>query len=102
MLLQSMGLAHLDTRDLYSLLLIAICASFAIGWIMDLIMRNVGFGAIGNSIVSLLGIGAGLALYQRTYGNVGTPNVFVLLTYIVGTVMATLVLCSNLRRFLKL
>jgi uncharacterized membrane protein YeaQ/YmgE (transglycosylase-associated protein family) len=101
-MIQLIGLSHLADKELFLLALIATCASFAVGWIMDLIMRQVGFGIFGNTFICILGILAGLFLYNRYYGRLTSPDVAVVLTFVTVTVMTMLVTFSITRRVLKL
>jgi hypothetical protein len=101
-MLRFMGLADLGGSELVLLTLIAACTSFAIGWIMDLIMNRVGFGILGNSFISMLGIGSGLAGYRYFYRVIDLSTLPVVILFIVFSIMFLLVALSWLRRVLKL
>ncbi|MFM9973322.1 MAG: hypothetical protein ACKVON_01955 [Beijerinckiaceae bacterium] len=101
-MLQLIGLSHLANKELFLLALIATCASFAVGWIMDLIMRNVGFGNFGNTFICLMGILGGLFLYNRFYGRLASPDIAMVMIFVIGTVMILLVILSITRRFLRM
>ena len=96
------GLSHLSDKELFLIALIGICASFAIGWIMHLIMDRVGFGIFGNAFISLLGLFLGASAYSHYYGRLNSPNLPVLMTFLVASVMLHLVVLSVLRRLLRL
>jgi uncharacterized membrane protein YeaQ/YmgE (transglycosylase-associated protein family) len=101
-LLAYLGLTHLNNQDIWLLLLVAICLSIALGWVMDLIMRNVGFGTFGNCFISLLGIVVGLAGYHYLYKAYSLRNMPITLFFVVGSIMSLLLILSWLRRVLKL
>ena len=96
------GLAHLTDKEQYLLLVIAICCSFAIGWVMNLIMGRAGFGIFGNACVTMIGIFVGLMSYNRFYGRMTSPDISVLFTFVIASVMLHLVLLSAIRRLMRL
>jgi uncharacterized membrane protein YeaQ/YmgE (transglycosylase-associated protein family) len=96
------GLSHLSDSELYLLLLVAVCCALAVGWIMDLIMDHVGFGIFGNAGVALLGMYVGLYLYNTYYGKLTSPDIFMVLSFTIASVMVHLVVLSVLRRVLRL
>jgi uncharacterized membrane protein YeaQ/YmgE (transglycosylase-associated protein family) len=101
-LLTYLGLTQLSDKELFLLLLLAICVSMILGWIMDLIMRNVGFGVFGNSFVSLLGIATGLAAFHYFYRAYDLRTTPITLLFVVCSIMGLLVLLSWLSRILKI
>jgi uncharacterized membrane protein YeaQ/YmgE (transglycosylase-associated protein family) len=101
-MMQLIGLSHLANKELLLLALIGTCASFAVGWIMHLIMRQVGFGIFGNTFICGLGILTGLFLYNRFYGRLTSPDIVMVLTFVTVAVMTLLVTLSITRRVLKL
>jgi hypothetical protein len=101
-LLTYLGLTHLSNQDLSLLSLVAVCLSIALGWVMDLIMRNVGFGVFGNCFISLLGIATGLAGFHYVYRQYTLVTIPITLFFVVASIMSLLVILSWLRRTLKL
>lgn len=101
-MLKLIGLAHLSDKELFLLALVATCACFAVGWIMDMIMDRVGFGIFGNAAVAMLGILVGLYAYSNHYGSMTSPNLQLVIGFIVASVMLHLVTLSILRRVLRL
>jgi hypothetical protein len=97
-----MGLTHLNNTELALLMLLAVCFSIALGWAMDLIMRRVGFGIFGNSFICLLGIALGLASFIWVYRVYDPRTTIIVLLFVVGSIMALLMLLSWLSRVLKL
>jgi len=101
-MLKLIGLAHLSDKELFLLALIAVCCCFMIGWIMDMIMDNVGFGIFGNSAVAMLGILVGLYAYSNHYGSMTRPNMQIVVGFVLASVMLHLVGLSVIRRVLRL
>lgn len=101
-MLKLIGLAHLSDKELFLLGLVAICCSFAVGWIMDMIMERTGFGIFGNAVVAMLGILVGLYAYSNHYGSMTSPNLQVVIGFVVASVMMHLVGFSVARRVLRL
>lgn len=101
-MLKLIGLAHLSDRELFLLALVAICCSLAVGWIMDMILDRVGFGMLGNAAVAMLGIFVGLYAYSQHYGSMTSPNLQMVMGFLVASVMLHLVGLSVLRRMLRL
>ena len=101
-MLKLIGLAHLSSKEIYLVGLIAICCCFAVGWIMDLIMERAGFGILGNAAVSLLGVLVGLYAYSNHYGSMTNPQVQFLFGFIIASVMLHLVGLSLIRRVLRI
>jgi len=101
-MLKLIGLAHLSDKELFLLALVATCCCFAVGWIMDMIMDKVGFGIFGNAAVAMLGIQVGLYAYSNHYGSMTSPNLQLVIAFIVASVMLHLVGLSIVRRVLRL
>jgi uncharacterized membrane protein YeaQ/YmgE (transglycosylase-associated protein family) len=96
------GLSHLSTNEQLLIVLVAICASLTVGWIMDMIMGPTGFGLFGNAIVAIVGIVVGTWVYHHYLGSMKSPDIARLMGVIIASVMLHLVLCSVLRRVLRL
>jgi ABC-type branched-subunit amino acid transport system permease subunit len=96
------GLSHLTDKEHYLLLVIAICCSFAVGWIMDLIMGRVGFGIFGNAGVTMVGIFVGLMIYNNYYGRLTSPEISMAIAFAIASVMLHLVVLSVMRRVMRL
>ncbi len=101
-MLKLIGLAHLSDKELFLVALIATCCCFAVGWIMDMIMEKVGFGIFGNAVVALFGIFVGLYAYNNHYGSMTSPNLKIVMAFLVASVMLHLVGFSVLRRVLRM
>jgi hypothetical protein len=96
------GLGHLSSNEQFLLLLVAVCVSLGIGWVMDMIMERIGFGMIGNAGISIFAIFAGLYAYNTYYGRMSSPDIMVVIAFVVTSVMMHLVVLSILRRVLKI
>jgi hypothetical protein len=101
-MLQLIGLSHLSDKELLLLIFIAICCSLAVGWIMDLIMRRIGFGIFGNAFVCMFGILLGIGLYNRFYGRMTSPEPMMVMAFALTSIMLSLVILSLLRRMLRM
>ena len=101
-MLKFAGLTHLSDKELFLIALIAVCCSFAVGWVMHLIMDRSGFGIFGNAFIAMLGIFLGVSAYSHYYGRLTSPNLFVLMSFVIASVMLHLVVLSVLRRVLRL
>lgn len=101
-MLKLIGLAHLNSKELFLIAIIAACCCFAVGWIMDMIMGKVGFGIIGNSVVAMLGVMFGLYAYNNHYGTMTRPDLKVVIAFLVTSVMIHLVALSIVRRVLRM
>jgi uncharacterized membrane protein YeaQ/YmgE (transglycosylase-associated protein family) len=96
------GLSHLSTNEGLLILLVAICASLTVGWIMDMIMGPTGFGLFGNAIVAMIGIVVGVWVYHHFLGSMKSPDITRLMGTMIASVMLHLVVFSVLRRVLRL
>ena len=67
-----------------------------------MIMDRVGFGIFGNALVAMLGILVGLYAYSNHYGSMTSPNLQMVIGFVVASVMLHLVGLSALRRVLRL
>ena len=101
-MIKLVGLGHLSDKEIYLLLLVAVCASFLVGWVMEMIMGRIGFGIFGNAIVTFLGICVGLFVYNRYYGRLTSPDVMMVMGFVIVSVMLHLVVISILRRMLRM
>jgi uncharacterized membrane protein YeaQ/YmgE (transglycosylase-associated protein family) len=54
-MLVSLGLETVPTEMLYFLAFMAIAASIAFGWTTDLILKDRGFGPLGNALIGIIG-----------------------------------------------
>jgi uncharacterized membrane protein YeaQ/YmgE (transglycosylase-associated protein family) len=97
-----LGLAHLSFNEQLLVLLVAICASLAVGWVMDLIMDRIGFGLFGNAIITFIGILVGIWIYNTYLGSMVRPDLTKAMGVIIASVMLHLVVLSVLRRALRL
>ncbi len=96
------GLSHLSFNEQLLVLLIAICASLAVGWLMDMIMGPIGFGLFGNAIITMIGIVVGIVIYNSYFGSMVRPDMTKAMGIIIASVMLHLVVLSVLRRLLRL
>jgi uncharacterized membrane protein YeaQ/YmgE (transglycosylase-associated protein family) len=96
------GLSHLSTNEQLLVLLVAICGSLTVGWIMDMIMGPTGFGLFGNAIIAMIGIVVGIWVYHHYLGSMKSPDITKMMGVIIASVMLHLVACSVLRRVLRL
>jgi uncharacterized membrane protein YeaQ/YmgE (transglycosylase-associated protein family) len=101
-MLQLIGLSHLSDKELLLLLFIAICFSLAVGWIIDMIMRRIGFGIFGNAFICMFGVMLGLGLYNRFYGRMTSPEPMMVMAFALTSIMLLLVVISVLRRVLRM
>ena len=101
-MLQLIGLSHLSDKELLLLVFIAICCSLAFGYIIDMIMRSIGFGIFGNAFISMSGILVGLAAYNRYYGRLTAPDVGIVMAFALTSIMLHLIVLSVLRRALRM
>ncbi len=97
-----LGLGHLSFNEQLLVLLIAICASLAVGWVMDMIMGRIGFGLFGNAIICMIGIAVGIWVYKTYLGTMVRPDMTKSMGVIIASVMLHLVVLSVLRRLLRL
>ncbi len=96
------GLSHLSTNEQLLIALVTICAALIVGWIMDMIMGPTGFGLFGNAIVAFVGIVVGVWVYHNYVGSMKSPDTTRMMGTIIASVMLHLVMCSVLRRVLRL
>ncbi len=101
-MLKIIGLAHLSDKELFLLTLIAICCCFMVGWIMDMVMEKIGFGIFGNAVVALFAILVGLYGYNNHYGSMTSPDLKMVIAFLVASVMVHLVGLSVIRRLLRM
>ena len=101
-MLQLIGLSHLSDKELLLLVFIAICISLAVGWVVDMIMRRVGFGIFGNAFICIFGIMLGLGLYNRYYGRMTAPEPMMVMAFALTSTMFLLITISVLRRMLRM
>jgi uncharacterized membrane protein YeaQ/YmgE (transglycosylase-associated protein family) len=96
------GLSHLSTNEQLLIVLVVICASLTVGWVMDMIMGPSGFGLFGNAIVAIIGIVVGVWVYGNYLGSLKSPDMTRMMGAIIASVMLHLVVFSVLRRVLRL
>ena len=101
-MLKLIGLAHLSNKDLFLVLVVAICCCFVVGWIMDMVMEQIGFGIVGNSVVAMFAVLVGLYGYNNHYGSLTSPDLKIVMAFLVASVMVHLVALSVVRRVLRL
>ncbi len=60
-----MGIGHLTGSGFYMFAGVMMICAVASGWITETVMGHMGTGVLGNAILTLIGIGAGLSLWNR-------------------------------------
>jgi hypothetical protein len=101
-MLKIIGLAHLSNKELFLVAIIATCCCFVVGWIMDMVMEKIGFGIFGNAVVAMIAILVGLYGYNNHYGSMTSPDLKIVMAFLVASVMVHLVGLSVIRRVLRL
>jgi uncharacterized membrane protein YeaQ/YmgE (transglycosylase-associated protein family) len=99
-ILQALGFGHVPNDLALAMLIVAVVTATLMGWISDAVMRETGFGVIGNSILTFIGGGATIALWNLHVQKLTASQP----VYVVGaaaTAAITLLMaCAFLRRFL--
>jgi hypothetical protein len=96
------GLSQLSSSETWFIMILAFCAAMAIGYIFHFVMGAVGFGIGGNTVIAMLAIYAGLYGYHRYSGKMQSPDIPIMLAFVIGSIMISLLVLSILRRILKL
>jgi hypothetical protein len=60
-----MGIGHLAGSGFYMFAGVVMVCIVASGWITETVMGQMGLGVMGNAILTLIGIGAALTLWNR-------------------------------------
>jgi hypothetical protein len=96
------GLSQLSSSDTWFIWMIAFCAAIAVGYLFHMIMGAVGFGIGGNTVIAMAAIYGGLYGYHRYSGKMQSPDLPIMLGFVIGSIMISLLVLSTLRRVLKL
>jgi uncharacterized membrane protein YeaQ/YmgE (transglycosylase-associated protein family) len=83
------------------LLIVLTAAALSTGWATDLILQRVGFGILGNTLVLLIGLFAGLALMKNGLGRF-RPSEVVMFLIPIATAMVALLTTTTFKRVLRL
>lgn len=89
-MLQALRLDHYPTDTLMLIIFGIAIAGIAVGFVTDFVMKDRGFGAIGNGALIILGIGTGVYIRNVFFGAM-SPGDFTL-TGIFAAATATLLL----------
>ena len=89
-MLQALRLDQYTSDTLMLIILGIVLVGVAIGYVTDFVMKDRGFGAIGNGALVILGIGAGVYIRNVFFGTM-SPGDFTL-TGIFAAATATLLL----------
>ncbi|MFI4996822.1 MAG: hypothetical protein ACHQAQ_13705 [Hyphomicrobiales bacterium] len=67
-MLAFLGLQSVSSEMLYLAAPLAFCAVFTFGWAADMVMREAGFGLIGNSLIGTVGAVFGTRYWLSVVG----------------------------------
>ena len=98
-MLETLGFGYIAPATLLGLLVVAAMGAVIMGWITNGVMGDMGLGAIGNTILTLAGTFATLAVWNRVIGRVTAYEPTLVVTTIGGVVIALLCLVALLKRF---
>jgi hypothetical protein len=93
--------AYYSNADLLELGLFAVCGGVIVGVIVDLIMRDRGFGIIGNAFLAVLGVTIGLVLFHDRVGPLDARQSGLIAAFTTGTATLVLLFCGAAKNFLR-
>jgi hypothetical protein len=79
-------LADLSGAEWSFLVLMVIVACLVAGFVLDVIVKNLGFGPAPNGVLALVGVCAGVYLRYRLFAPYRTDDAFLTVSFSVGTV----------------
>ena len=97
-ILYSTGLVRLSQADLAMLFALVFFATVFLGWACDIIMGRAGFGVILNTLLLLIFMGAGIALYTTYIQQIRLEKPMITGLVALGSAMAGLFVCAILKR----
>jgi uncharacterized membrane protein YeaQ/YmgE (transglycosylase-associated protein family) len=99
-MLALLGLQTLPTEMLYFLAFMAIAVTAIFGWTTDLVLKTLGFGPIGNSLLGVIGavFGPRIWLVGVQHGSIYDADPSVLLTCMGAGGSILLIAAALLRR----
>lgn len=89
-MLQYLHLSHYSTETLLLMALVIAGAGFVVGYITDVVMRDRGFGPVGNGLLAVLGAFTGIFIRNAYFGRMDPGDLFT--TGFFAVVAATLLL----------
>ena len=89
-MLKSLSLDHYSGDTLFMILLLACIGGTVVGYITDSVMGDRGFGPIGNGLLTVLGVVAGIYVRNTFFGRMEPGDLA--LTGIFAAIAATLLL----------
>lgn len=96
---QLVGFDQLSSDAFFALISLAFFLAVLTGWVTDAIMRDNGFGVIGNGLLSLVGGFAGLAAWNRFIASPDVQDIILILVFSTGCAIFLLLLLAIARRY---
>jgi hypothetical protein len=97
-----LGFGDLNSLESWTVIFAAIALALIVGWLLDLVADQIGFGIFGNAFVCLLGIAVGLILFRHYLGEVSIARLPLAIGVCGASVIAHMFVLIFLRRTLKL
>ncbi len=99
-MLQALGFGYVSNDLALAMMIVAIVAATFMGWIADALMRETGFGVIGNAALTLLGGGGAIVIWNRYIQQLTASNPLHVVALAAAASIAALLSAAVLRRYL--
>lgn len=99
-ILYTTGLIKLNQSDLAILFSLVLFSCVLMGWVSDTILGRIGFGVIVNTLLLLIWMAAGIAIYTTYIQQIRLEKPLITALTAFGSAMTGLFLCAVLKRLL--
>jgi uncharacterized membrane protein YeaQ/YmgE (transglycosylase-associated protein family) len=99
-MLQTLGFGYVSNDLALAMTIVAVIAATFMGWICDAVMRDTGFGVIGNAALSFLGGGAAVVLWNAYLQPLTASQPVHVVIAAAAASITLLMFCAVLRRML--
>jgi hypothetical protein len=97
-----LGFGQVTGLEAWTIVLVATALALIIGWVIDLVTEQTGFGVFGNSFVCLLGIMVALIVFQHYVGELSVARLPLVVAFASASVTVHMFMLIYVRRALKL
>jgi uncharacterized membrane protein YeaQ/YmgE (transglycosylase-associated protein family) len=99
-MLHALGFGHVSNDLALAMTIVAVIAATFMGWICDAVMRDSGFGVIGNAVLSFLGGAATIVAWNAYFQPLTASQPVHVVVAAAAASITLLMLCAFLRRLL--
>ncbi len=102
MIFKMLGFGQVTDLEAWTLLLAATALSLIVGWVLDMIAEQLGFGIFGNAALCMLALSVSLLAFQHYVGELSLQRLPLIMAFATASVTIHMFGLIFLRRALRL